>query len=509
MNLDKTTFIPDAPKGTGFQAAKLFFILSLLSPGSSTLGQTFEPRMLDVKSMQEDLVFVQNKLNEIHPEAYHHLPKDTFDARIDRIGSGLAPMSAEQWYVKLASLISALNDGHTSIYYSQDERLRYFRQGGTILPFLAQVTDDKRVIIWHHFTSDSTLDSARILEMNGRPMDDILHRMGALTFGEADVFRYSQISRSFGRMFWLLYGHADSISLAVQLKNGITKAEKYACLSESQYDEFAKRDFPQVQKSMDYHMKLTIPENRHVALFTLHDFGTYKGYKDSIAHVFQAIKEKKIDTLFLDIRKNPGGEHYITEEINHYLLDTPWVLVSKAKLRMSDDFYGVFPKSVRWVARILPKKPSLKLAAATMTKNTKIEKVVKVLDPITKEPTYEIYTRPKQHYSEKYLFTGKVFLLTDRNSYSMSGMFAAILKDYKRAVIVGEETGGLANPHGSNVSVTLPHSKFAFTISTSRAYRPSGVFDNHGVMPDIKVPYDKLTRANTIEDFLTLIADFK
>ncbi len=89
----------------------------------------------------------------------------------------------------------------------------------------------------------------------------------------------------------------------------------------------------------------------------------------------------------------------------------------------------------------------------------------------------------------------------------MSGMFAAIMKDYKRAIIVGEETGGLANPHGSNVSVTLPYSKFTFTVSTSRAYRPSGIFDNRGVLPDIQVSYNSLSQANTIEDLLKLVTE--
>jgi C-terminal processing protease CtpA/Prc len=86
----------------------------------------------------------------------------------------------------------------------------------------------------------------------------------------------------------------------------------------------------------------------------------------------------------------------------------------------------------------------------------------------------------------------------------MSGMFAAIMKDYQRAILVGEETGGLANPHGSNVAVTLPESKFRFTISTSRAYRPSGVFDNRGVIPDIAVPFDDLSTTNTIDELLEL-----
>jgi len=213
--------------------------------------------------------------------------------------------------------------------------------------------------------------------------------------------------------------------------------------------------------------------------------------------------------LFLDLRDNGGGEHSITEEINNYLLKEPWVLVSKAKIKMSDEFYGVFPKSVRWLARILPKKPSLKLAAATMTKNTKIEKTIVTKDPVTRQRLFEIHTRPRQHYSKTYLYSGKLFLLTNRNSYSMSGMYAAIMKDYKRASIIGEETGGLANPHGSNVALKLPHSKFTFTVSTSRAYRPSGIFDNRGVMPDIPIPYKTLMRAKSIEDMVKLITDVK
>jgi len=486
---------------------KSLLTLVLLNTCTPTFGQSFEARMMDVKSMQEELTYVQQKLNAVHPEPYHHVSKDTFDRRVERLRSQRTPITTEQWYVHLSALISSLNDGHTALLYNQDERQRYFKQGGTTLPFFAQVTDDKRVVIWHHFTSDSTLRSAQILEMDGRPIEDILQRMRMLTFGESEVFTNSRISGSFARLYWLLYGHSDSVLLTVQLKNGTKKTEKYASISETEYDVFVKRDFPQIQNSTNHHMNLTISDNRSVALLTLNDFSIYKGYKDSVAQVFQSIKEKQIDTLFIDLRDNGGGAHYITEEINHYLLDTPWVLVSKAKIKMSDEFYGVFPKSVRWFAKMLPKKPSLKLAAAVMTKNTKIKKVVKSRDPITKQPIFELYTRPKQHYSKKHLYRGKVYLLTNRNSYSMSGMFAAIMKDYKRAIIVGEETGGLANPHGSNVSVTLPYSKFTFTVSTSRAYRPSGIFDNRGVLPDIQVSYNSLSQANTIEDLLKLVTE--
>ena len=485
---------------------KILFVLALICPCSLVLSQSFESRIMDIKSMQEELTFIQNKLNEIHPEPYHYISKADFEQGLARLKSNLKPMTKEQWYVELAGLIAALHDGHTGLYYPDEDRQKYFDLGGKTFPFWVNLDDDGRVVIRQQYLQDDRLTDAAILKINGKPIHEVIEKMYPLTFGEAEVFRNSQISSSFRRMYWLLYGHTDSVALKTRLASGSIYEKNAACISLAQHDSITKILFPVTTMPKRTHMHFTHLNDRKVGLLTLRDFGTYKGYKDSISHVFRQIQEHAIDTLFLDLRGNGGGEHYITEEINQYLLRVPWVLVSKAKIKMSKEFYGIFPKSVRWLARVLPKKPAIKLAASIMTRNTKIEKVEKVLDSLTKAPTYEIHTRPKLHYAEKYFYSGNVFLLTDRNSYSMSGMFAAIMKDYQRAVIVGEETGGLANPHGQNIELTLPHSKFVFYVSTSRAYRPSGVFDNRGVIPDVPISYKILSRANSIEDLISLIA---
>lgn len=489
-----------------------FCLLAVLCwPGCAqvALAQPSADPVMDRTQLLEELLWVQKKLNEIHPEPYHYVSQANFGRQVERLKSNLNPMTKEDWYVNLAGLIASLHDGHTGLYYRDEDRQKYFEQGGKILPFWINLEDDQRVVIRYQYLQDDRLNGAALLEINRKPINDVIAKMRSLTFGESDVFRNSQISHRFGRMYWLLYGHTDSVVLKTRLPNGETYEKRAACLSVAQYDSITKALFPVTTIPKRTHMRFTHINGRAVGLLTLHSFSTYKGYKDSIRYVFKQIREQAIDTLFLDLRDNGGGEHYITEEINHYLLKEPWVLVSKAKIKMSDEFYEMFPKSVRWFAKILPKKPSLRLAAATMTKNTKIEKIIVSKDTTTKQRLFEIYTRPRQHYSKKYLYSGRVFLLTDRNSYSMSGMFAAIMKDYQRAVIVGEETGGLANPHGSNVRLTLPHSKFTFTVSTSRAYRPSGFFDHSGVQPDIRVPYSTLTAVQNCEQLVNLIKDEK
>lgn len=466
-------------------------------------GLSFEPRTLDAAQMQRDLRFLQTKLNTIHPEPYHHLNKDQFDAMVNRLDANLAPMSSKEWYVKLADLVSSLHDGHTAVFYNQDERQQYFNEGGTILPFFAEVKDDESVIVGHHFTDDAALSGAEILTINGQSIDEVLRRMRPLTFGESILFRNGQISRSFGRMHWLLYGHTDAVTLSLRQRDGTTRTKSYAMLTEAQYNEFVTRDFPKRDSATEKPMQLSFLEDKPVALLDLNHFETYKGYKDSIAEAFRTVKERQIETLFIDLRGNGGGTHFVAEAILHYLMDTPWALVSKAKIKTSDEWYASLPASAR-VVRYLPKKPLIRFATLFLTDNARIDRIDTSKDPVTNQPIFELYTRPRQHYSKEYLYSDRIFLLTDRNSYSMSGMFAAIMKDYQRAVIVGEETGGLANPHGSNVTVTLPESKFRFTISTSRAYRPSGIFDNRGVVPDIAVPFDELSRAKTLEQLLEL-----
>ncbi|HAD15253.1 MAG TPA: hypothetical protein DCF33_22735 [Saprospirales bacterium] len=478
--------------------------LSLSCTAQVSVAQPAASTFIDRSLLLEELTWVQNKLHEVHPEPYHFISQKEFEERMERVKSNLKPMTKELWYVELAGLIAALHDGHTALYYPNEDRAQYFKQGGKVFPFWIYLDDDQRVIVQSQFLQDARLDSTVILEINQKPIDEVIDNMRLMTFGESDLFRYRQISYRFNRMYWLLYGHTDSVLLKTRLANGDIYEKHAACLESAQYDSLIRILFPVSPVPKRAHLDFTYLKDRSVGLLTLHDFSTYKGYRDSIKTVFRQIQEHRIDTLFLDLRDNGGGEHSVTEEINHYLLKTPWVLVSKAKVKMSPAFYGAFPKALR-AFRFLPKKPILKLAAAVMTKNTKIQKITVERDSVSREPIYEIYTRPRQHYSKKHFYEGVVYLLTNRNSYSMSGMFAAIMKDYQRAIIVGEETGGLANPHGSNVALTLPHSKFQFTVSTSRAYRPSGVFDHLGVQPDIPVSYSELKDAESIEELLKLV----
>jgi retinol-binding protein 3 len=87
-------------------------------------------------------------------------------------------------------------------------------------------------------------------------------------------------------------------------------------------------------------------------------------------------------------------------------------------------------------------------------------------------------------------FTGKdVYVLTSHNTFSGSEELAYDLKALKRATIVGEVTGGGANPGDV---IPLPHS-FSIFVPWGRAVNPitKTSWEGVGVQPDVVITADK------------------
>src|SRR5918998_487803 len=87
-------------------------------------------------------------------------------------------------------------------------------------------------------------------------------------------------------------------------------------------------------------------------------------------------------------------------------------------------------------------------------------------------------------------YTGKdVYVLTSGRTFSGAEEFSYNLKNLKRATLVGETTGGGANPGGGNR--LGPH--FGAFIPTGRAVNPitKTNWEGTGVEPDVKVPADQ------------------
>ena len=101
--------------------------------------------------------------------------------------------------------------------------------------------------------------------------------------------------------------------------------------------------------------------------------------------------------------------------------------------------------------------------------------------------TDDFFTEP-QVSGKKFGPTKPVFVLTSSRTFSGAEEFAYDLQTQKRATIVGETTGGGANPGGP---VSLPYGMTLF-VPTGRAINPitKTNWEGTGVKPDVAVPAD-------------------
>ena len=101
--------------------------------------------------------------------------------------------------------------------------------------------------------------------------------------------------------------------------------------------------------------------------------------------------------------------------------------------------------------------------------------------------TKEFWTNPNVAGKK---FLGKdVYVLTSNRTFSGAEEFSNNLKVLKRATIVGETTGGGANPGG----MFRLSNHFGVFIPTGRAINPitKTNWEGTGVEPDVKVPQDQ------------------
>jgi carboxyl-terminal processing protease len=98
---------------------------------------------------------------------------------------------------------------------------------------------------------------------------------------------------------------------------------------------------------------------------------------------------------------------------------------------------------------------------------------------------------------QPFFYTGKMVVLVNRSSYSGAEYFAQLLQDQKRALVLGEVSGGLGN------TATIPFSLLdgsAIFITVSKSLRLTGGYLPASVTPDMLVPDDLELQSVTGKD---------
>ena len=85
------------------------------------------------------------------------------------------------------------------------------------------------------------------------------------------------------------------------------------------------------------------------------------------------------------------------------------------------------------------------------------------------------------------VFSGKTFVLVDRQSYSNAVAVAALIQDYRFGVILGEETSDMATTYGAMEQFRLDNTGLMVGYAKARIIRPNGELRSRGVVPDVAI----------------------
>jgi hypothetical protein len=437
------------------------------------------------EQLREDFQVARRALEEGHSGIYRYTSKPQLDRTFDAAARSLdRPMNAYEFLRVLAPTVAAIKCGHTGL--SLPEALR--KEANTSVPLLplnVKIIDRRAYVFRDLSAPERRLAGKEIRAINNQPAAKIIAQMLAAASGDGDVetSRQARISGlRFGVLLYTLIGAQSPYELT--LYDARTKREEKARLDGltlAKLAEMAKAAYPQ-DEDPTRAAELRYLDDGRIAVMKINGFGGFvdaerkKNLKVFYQESFDEMQQKGTRALVLDVRDNGGGADELGKLLLSYLIDQPFKYYDD--LVINNDHFEMMKYSAR---------PDFKIS------DKQAERGADGKFHATSHPNWGI------NQPSKPTFAGKVYILINGGSFSTTSEFLSQAHYHKRAVFIGEESGGgyYGNSSGMTPMVTLPNTKIGLRVPLVTYYMAVSGYKAaaHGVIPDYPV-------SHTIDDFI-------
>ncbi len=425
---------------------------------------------LDLDDALEDTDFFFRTVEQVHPKHLANISGADYKALKQRCRTAFEEENQRTGKISKASLALALaeaaaafGDGHTSLWLDSD--LIESERSILMPPF------SLRWQVGHILIRDTTegiehIKGALLLEINGVDIEEFLRPMLARISGEREAHRISRFL-SGQHIYWALLQPVKEQQMEITITRGLTEPETLV---------INLIDLPLYRKTLKAGADLRPPgihrffHNDRTCYWRYNSFNYTKAGRKAIDTVFSEIRDRDSQNLIIDLRFNGGGNSQAGDYILNYITSKPYHMYSRTDTRISKQ---------------TPHKEKLGIFSFLLR-----GRVIKWRGKATK---------PKDM---GYRFCGSIYTLIGPATFSSASDFAAVLKDFDIATLIGEETGGLRESFGDCPSFTLPNSGIQFSVSHKRFFapKPRPDDDRRGTVPDIAVNDESLARYVDAED---------
>jgi len=377
-------------------------------------------------------------------------------------------------FIKLLTPVAALiQDGHTYVIPSKPA-LDSLRNYEYLLPLEVKCIDGRLYVTQDLSTSAVPLTGLEITAINTTSTKDILSLLLSNLGRDGDnyQFAYAAINESFRFHFHTFFGFDTTYVIHYRTQDN---RDSTCTIPGRNLDSIKKEKltrYPIEVQTPESGLTLNIIDSVHTAVLGIKTFSpniTNKKFRADISKYFETIRNTNTLNLILDLRGNSGGN----------------------------------PNHVKFILQHVFDEPFEQARACRVVKNRHKEELL----TRTRKQWYPWYGIGKFK-PRKNNFAGNVYALIDEGTYSAGVIFSSVLRKYKRAVFVGNETGG--NPiimagYLIKTSWQLPNTKIQFGSGTlCTIYDDLNLNQGRGLVPDhtIKIqPEDILSLHDRCLDY--------
>jgi len=451
---------------------KILFLTFLLLPSLLLLAQPnkgFDPQQtITADSARRSITELMGEMAKKHPGFYRYTSRSEFAHFIDSSLAAIkGPMDQLQYFRTIKPLIAKVRCVHTNVSLS-GEYMDFLNQQQNMLPLDVYFIGEKAYISKNYSGNGAVPVGAELLSINGHSIAVIRVRLFEMipSDGFNQSWKYQAINNRFAQAYRANYELSDSYKIRVATDQG-----------EKEFNLAAVRnDVIPVPAIMDLENKprLSFSIKEAVGTLTIRSFGETdikagkQQFRKFIAGVFKDLKEQHIQKLVIDLRNNTGGSDPNAVLLSRYLINQPFRYWDRIEVTEP------FALSLKGSAKLIYGKP-VKMDSVYLWRKSKF----------TREFDFYELQQP-----EADVYTGKVVVLINGACLSSCADLSAVLQYNKRALFVGEETGG---GYQGNNSGLMPEAKLDFGLKVSipllKYINAVDLNKNfgHGTIPDVVV----------------------
>jgi hypothetical protein len=388
------------------------------------------------------------------------------------------PMNSLEFYKLVAPVVAKLKNGHTFFFPPFEFFQNYAKTGGKYFPI--EILIDGESVILTEYQGPYTLPiGAEVLTLDDVSAIEFLRKAARYMPSENKPYNLAMIQRkSFLPLYlWLEKNNSELLDLQLKTTDGRIeqfhlKALGYEELVDYQKNNSDKTKTTSKNNNTPYSYR-NIPDY-NVGLIEFNSFHNRESFLNFLKNTFGKIQEQNVCELIIDIRKNPGGNSTLGDDLLKYLTRKPFSQFEKVDIKMSE--------------QLLKQQAGIK----NMFPNAKMGSIVSV-DTDLKLPE-----------ENSLRFAGKTFVLIGPESASSSVSFASAVRYFGIGTLIGSETIDTPVSYGDCIKGMLPNAELLFSVAAKRFVDAGGKENGRGIIPDNEVkqkPEDIAKGVDTVLQF--------